>query len=247
MTAALVLCGRGVRKIRRNPEYLVDVTVQPVLFLVMFGYLFGGAIAGNQDTYLQNLVPGLMIPTVLLASMAAGSGLNNDLDTGVFDRLRSLPIPRSAPLVGAVLADVVRYLIAYVVLLAVGAAMGFRIGGGPVEVFAAAGLLVLTGLCFCWLTVYIGMIAHRADSVQGIAVAVYMPFIFASNVFVPSHTMPGWLRAWSDINPVSLLTDVVRGLLNNHPIESLAGGMAWLAGVALVFFPLAMRAYRKRT
>ncbi|MFC0111529.1 ABC transporter permease [Kibdelosporangium aridum] len=245
MNGSFVLCGRGVRKIRRNPEYLVDVTVQPTLFLVMFGYLFGGAIAGNQAAYLANLVPGLLVPTVLLASMAAGAGLNADLATGVFDRFRSMPIPRFAPLVGAVLADVVRYLIAFVVLLGVGTAMGYRIHSGPFGVLAAAGVLVVTGLSFCWITVYIGMVARRADSVQGVAVAVFMPFIFASNVFVPSHTMPGWLRSWSEINPVSLLTDVMRGLLNGQPV-SLVGGAVWLAAIALVFFPLAMRAYHKR-
>jgi oleandomycin transport system permease protein len=247
MTGALVLCGRGVRRIRRNPEYLVDVTVQPVLFLVMFVYLFGGAIAGDRDTYLHNLVPGLMAPTVLLASIAAGAGLNNDVSTGVFDRFRSLPIARSAPLIGAVLADVVRYAVAIVVLLTVAAVMGYRVETGVLPVLAAAGLLLAAGLCFCWVTVYIGMLARRPDSVQGMAVALFMPLVFGSNVFVPSDTMPGWLRSWSSVNPVSLLTDVVRGLLGGGPVAgSLWGALAWMAGVVLVFFPLAMRAYRRR-
>ncbi|MEV4313953.1 ABC transporter permease [Actinocrispum sp. NPDC049592] len=241
-----MLCGRGVRRIRRNPAYLVDVTVQPVLFLVMFVYLFGGAIAGDRGTYLRDLVPGLMVPTAVLASIAVGAGLSTDVTTGVFDRFRSMPIPRSAPLTGAVLADVVRYLIAFVVLLTAGVLMGFRVRTGPLEVLAAAGLLVLAGLCFCWVSVYIGMVARRAASVQGVAVAVFMPFVFGSNVFVAGDTMPGWLRSWSAINPVSLLADVERGLLNGGT-GPLAAALAWLAGVGLVFFPLAMRAYRRRS
>ncbi|MFD9893768.1 ABC transporter permease [Amycolatopsis sp. NPDC059027] len=242
-----VLCGRGLRKIRRNPEHLVDVTVQPVLFLVMFGFLFGGAIAGDTTSYLRNLVPGLLVPTVLLASMSAGVGLNIDVDQGVFDRFRSMPIARAAPLVGGVLADVVRYLLAFGTVLAVGTAMGFRVHTGLFATLAAAGLLVAAGLCFCWVTVYIGMVVRRPDSVQGVAIALFMPFVFASNVFVPSASMPGWLRAWSGVNPVSLLADVMRGLLAGGPVAGpLAGGLVWMVVAVLVFFPLAMRAYRKR-
>ena len=242
-----VLAGRGIRKIRRNPEHLVDVTVQPVLFLVMFGYLFGGAIAGSTGAYLQNLVPGLLAPSVRMATLSAGVGLNTDAGTGMFDRFRSMPIARSAPLTGVVLAGAVRYLIAVVVVLAVGTALGFRVRTGPVEVLAAAALLVAAGLCFCWVTVFLGMVLRHPDGVQGTAVALFMPLVFASNVFVPDATMPHWLRAWSAVNPVSLLTEAARGLLNAGPVAiPLAGALAWLAGVLLVFFPLAIRAYHRR-
>lgn len=242
-----VLAGRGIRKIRRNPEHLVDVTVQPVLFLVMFGYLFGGAIAGSTAAYLQDLVPGLMAPSVLMATLSAGVGLNTDAGSGMFDRFRSMPIARSAPLTGVVLAGAVRYLIAVGVVLAVGAVLGFRVRTGPAEVLVATALLVAAGLCFCWVTVFLGMVLRHPDGVQGTAVALFMPLVFASSVFVPDATMPHWLRAWSAVNPVSLLTEAVRGLLNGRPVEApLAGALAWLAGVLVVFFPLAIRAYLRR-
>jgi oleandomycin transport system permease protein len=242
-----VLAGRGVRKIRRNPEHLVDVTVQPVLFLVMFGYLFGGAIAGSTDAYLANLVPGLMVPSVLMATLSAGVGLNTDAGSGVFDRFRSMPIARSAPLIGVVLAGAVRYLIAVGVVLAVGTALGFRVRTGPAEVLAAVALLVAAGLCFCWVTVFLGMVLRHPDGVQGTAVALFMPLVFASSVFVPDATMPHWLRAWSAVNPVSLLAEVVRGLLNGLPVLApLIGALAWLAALLAVFFPLAIGAYHRR-
>jgi len=243
----LILAGRGVRKLRRNPEHLVDVTVQPLLFLVMFGFLFGGAIAGSPGAYLRDLVPGLMVPSVLMATLSAGVGLNSDAGSGVFDRFRSMPIARSAPLTGVVLAGAVRYVVAIAVLLAAGAAFGYRVGTGPVAVLAAAAILVVAGLCFCWITVFLGMVLRDRDAVQGTAVALFMPMVFASNVFVPEATMPGWLRAFSGVNPVSLLAGTVRGLLNGGAVAvPLAGALAWSAGVLGVFFPLAIRAYHRR-
>ncbi|MFI7114901.1 ABC transporter permease [Amycolatopsis sp. NPDC049868] len=244
---SLILAGRGLRKIRRNPAYLVDVTVQPLLFLVMFAYLFGGAIAGSPDTYLQRLVPGLLAPSVLMATLSAGVSLNTDVGTGVFDRLRSMPIARSAPLAGAVLAGTIRYLVAIVVVLVVGTALGFRIRTGPLEVLAGAGLLVLAGLCFCWVTVFLGMVLRQPDTVQGTAIAVFMPMVFASSVFVPSATLPGWLRVWSELNPVSLLADAERGLLDGGPVAApVTGALLWSAAVLAVFFPLALRGYHRR-
>ncbi|QFU91732.1 ABC transporter permease [Amycolatopsis sp. YIM 10] len=243
----LVLGRRRLLKIAHNPENLVDVTVQPVLFLVMFGLLFGGAISGGTQAYLQVLVPGLLAPSVVLASMSAGAGLNADVRTGVFDRFRSLPIARAAPLAGTVLADVVRYLLAFAVLLVTGVVMGFRVQTGPLAVLAAAGLLVLTGFCFCWIAVFIGMLSRGPESVPGVVTALYLPLVFGSNVFVPDASLPDWLRAWSGLNPVSLLANTLRGLLTGGPVLSpLLGTLAWLTGIVAVFFPLAMRAYRRR-
>ncbi|HEY3466114.1 MAG TPA: ABC transporter permease [Amycolatopsis sp.] len=243
----LILAGRGVLKIRRNPEHLVDVTVQPLLFLVMFGYLFGGAIAGSTGAYLQQLVPGLMVPSVLMATLSAGVGLNSDAGSGVFDRFRSMPIARSAPLTGVVLAGAVRYLVAIAVLLGAGTVLGYRVRTGVPEVLAATAVLVVAGLCFCWVTVFLGMVLRDRDAVQGSAVALFMPLVFASDVFVPAATMPGWLRAWSGVNPVSLLADAVRGLLGGGPVAGpLTGALAWSAAVLFVFFPLAIRAYHRR-
>ncbi|GLY68548.1 ABC transporter permease [Amycolatopsis taiwanensis] len=241
------LAWRGALKIRKNPEQLLDVTVQPILFLVMFVYLFGGAIAGGTGDYLQALTPGLMVQNIIMASMSAGVALNTDVSKGVFDRFRSLPIARSAPLVGAVLADLVRYAVALGVLLIMATIMGFRIHTNPLAALAACATMVLAGLCFCWMSVFVGMLMRTPTAVQGTMIAFVMPLTFGSNVFVPASTMPGWLRAWSDINPVSLLADAMRGLLTGGPVTGpLLGGFAWMAGIVVVFFPLAMRAYRRR-
>ena len=241
------LAWRGILKIRKNPEQLADVTIAPIVFLVMFTYLFGGALAGNTDAYLQMLVPGIMVMNILQASMTAGVQMNTDVSKGVFDRFRSMPIARSAPLVGAVLADIVRYVVCIVVLLVVATVMGFRVQTGPAELLIAAALTILFGLCFCWASVFVGMLLKTPQAVQGIMFVLIMPLTFGSNVFVGTSTMPGWLKAWADISPVSLLSDALRGLLNGGAIAGpLTGSVIWMAGAVAVFFPLAMWAYRKR-
>ena len=241
------LAWRGILKIRKNPEQLADVTIAPIVFLVMFTYLFGGALAGNTDAYLQMLVPGIMVMNILQASMTAGVQMNTDVSKGVFDRFRSMPIARSAPLVGAVLADIVRYVVCIVVLLVVATVMGFRVQTGPAELLIAAALTILFGLCFCWASVFVGMLLKTPQAVQGIMFVLIMPLTFGSNVFVGTSTMPGWLKAWADISPVSLLSDALRGLLNGGAIAGpLTGSLIWMAGAVAVFFPLAMWAYRKR-
>jgi len=243
----LSLAWRGVLKIRKNPEQLVDVTIQPILFLVLFVYLFGGAVAGSTGAYLQNLTPGLLVQNTIMASMSAGVALNTDVSKGVFDRFRSMPIARSAPLVGAVLADFVRYLVAIAVLLIMATIMGFRIQTDPGSTILAVAVMMLAGLCFCWIAVFVGMLVESPGAVQGIMVAFIFPLTFGSNVFVPTGTMPGWLQTWSDISPVSLLADAMRGLLVGGEVGGpLLGALAWMAGVVVVFFPLAMRAYRRR-
>ncbi|MDX3660229.1 ABC transporter permease [Streptomyces sp. ID05-26A] len=241
------LAWRGILKIRKNPEQLMDVTLAPIIFLVMFTYLFGGALAGSTDSYLQMLVPGIMVMNILQASMTAGVQMNTDVSKGVFDRFRSMPIARSAPLVGAVLADIVRYVVCIVVLLVVATIMGFRIQTGPVELLIAAGLTILFGLSFCWASVFVGMLLKTPQAVQGMMFVLIMPLTFGSNVFVGTSTMPGWLKAWADISPVSLLSDALRGLLNGGAIAGpLTGSVIWMVGAVAVFFPLAMWAYRKR-
>ncbi|HVW40036.1 MAG TPA: ABC transporter permease [Amycolatopsis sp.] len=243
----LSLAWRGVLKIRKNPEQLVDVTIQPILFLVLFVYLFGGAVAGSTGAYLQNLTPGLLVQNTIFASLSAGVALNTDVSKGVFDRFRSMPIARSAPLVGAVLADIVRYLVAIGVLLIMATIMGFRIHTDPGSAILAVAVMLLAGLCFCWIAVFVGMLVKSPGAVQGVMIAFMFPLTFGSNVFVPSGTMPGWLKAWSDISPVSQLADTMRGLLDGGPVGGpLLGSLAWMAGIVLVFFPLAMRAYRRR-
>ncbi|WP_158882395.1 ABC transporter permease [Amycolatopsis anabasis] len=244
----LSLGWRGILKIRKNPEQLMDVTIAPILFLLMFVYIFGVAISGSTGSYLQMVVPGIMVMNIMQASMTIGVSLNTDASKGVFDRFRSMPIARSAPLVGAVFADVVRYLVCLVVLLVVAMIMGYRLQTGAASLVVGVALLVLFGLCFCWMAVFVGMLLKTPGAVQGLMVAFILPLNFGSNVFVPSDRMPGWLQAWSDISPVSLTANALRGLMNGGEVAGpLFGALGWMAALVVVFFPLAMWAYRRRT
>ena len=245
---SLALSRRTLLVMRRTPEQFFDVTVQPIIFVVLFVYLFGGAVAGSQHAYLQYVLPALMVQTVMFASMTIGVNLNADVKKGVFDRLRSLPIARSAPLIGAVLGDVVRYLISIVVILAFGIAIGFRIQTGPAQAVVACLLLLGFALCLCWISVLFGLLLREPGAVQGVSFLVMFPLTFGSNMFVPVGTLPGWLRGWVDINPVSHVVSAMRGLLVGGPVTgpvlwSVASGLAILA----VFFPLAVQVYRRRT
>lgn len=244
---ALVFAWRGLAKVRMDPMQLIDVVVQPVTTLVAFSVVFGGAVAGDTVGYLQYLVPGLMVQNVLLATFAVGIALNNDLNTGVIDRFRSMPLARSALLVGAVLAGSVRYAIALLVLLLTAAILGFRAGTGFLPFASAIALMLLAGLAFCWLTVFLAMLVRTPSSVQAIMLAFVLPLTFGSNVFVPTQALPGWLGGWSSISPVSLLADAMRALLTGGPtLGPVVGALTWLSGIAVLFFPLAMYAYRRR-
>lgn len=245
---SLVLAGRAITKIRRNPEQLIDVTLQPIIFTALFVYLFGGAIAGSQQAYLQFVLPGLMVQTVLFVSIPIGANLNTDIKKGVFDRFRSLPIPRSAPLVGAVLGDIVRYVVAISVLLGFGYAIGFRVTTDPASALLACLLVLAFALSLSWVAVYIGMLVREPGTVQGIGFLVLFPLTFGSSLFVPVETMPGWLQAWVEVNPISHLVEAVRGLLIGGDVAGpVTQSVLWAVGITAVFAPLAVRAYRRRT
>jgi oleandomycin transport system permease protein len=242
----LSLAWRGIIKIRKNPEQLADVIIGPIIFLVLFVYIFGGALGGTQE-YMQRLVPGIMVMNIFQASMTIGVSLNTDVSKGLFDRFRSMPIARSAPLIGGVLADVVRYVVCLVVLLVVATVMGYRIGTDAGSLLIACVLLILFGLAFCWISVFVGMLVKTPGSVQGLMIIVIMPLNFGSDVFVPADTMPGWLHAWADISPVTFMAKALRGLLNGGEVAGpLTGAFVWMAALVAVFFPLAMWAYRRR-
>jgi oleandomycin transport system permease protein len=245
---ALALAHRSLIKTRRTPEALIDVTLQPIIFLALFTYVFGGAIAGgSQQDYLQFLLPGLLGQTIAMASVSLGQNLNADIEKGVFDRFRSLPIARSAPLVGAVMADLVRYLILFVVTIGFGLLMGFDITTGWLPVLAALALSMGFALCFGWISVYVGMKARTPGAVQGIMFLLVLPLSFGSNTFVQTSTLPGWLQAFVKVNPISHLVGAVRGLMVGGPVASdLMWTLVWMAGLLAVFFPLALRAYRRR-
>jgi oleandomycin transport system permease protein len=245
---ALVLAKRNLIKTWRTPEQLIDVTIQPIIFLVLFVYVFGGAIShGSRHDYLQFLLPGLLGQGIAMGSVALGQNLNADIEKGVFDRFRSLPIARSTPLVGAVLADFFRYLILCVIFLGFGYVIGFRVETGAAPLLAAIALSIGFALCFCWISVFVGMKVRTSGAVQGVMFLLIMPLSFGSSAFVSADTMPGWLQAFVKVNPISKLVGAVRGLTVGGPVaHDLVWTFGWMAGLLVVFVPLAMRTYKRR-
>ncbi|HYQ74271.1 ABC transporter permease [Cellulomonas sp.] len=238
---------RGLLKVRRTPEQLFDVTLQPILFTLMFTYIFGGAIAGDVQSYLPFFIPGILVQTVITTSVVTGVQLREDMDKGVFDRFRSLPIARIAPLAGALLADTIRYLIATTLTMVMGLIMGWRPDGGAVGVVTAGLLVIVSAWALSWIFAFFGVIARSASSVQGISMIVLFPLTFASNAFVPADTLPGWLKSFVDVNPVSHLVTAARDLTVGNGITADAGwALLGAAVVVAVFAPLTVRAYMRR-
>jgi len=244
----LTLTWRSLVKTRRNPEQLADVTFQPIIFIILFVFVFGGAVGGDWRNYLQYVLPGLMVQTVIFSTLGTGVGLNADIDKGVFDRLRSLPIARSGPLVGAVLGDAVRYMFSISVVVGVGAALGFDFTGGVAGAIAGCLVVLCFALALCWAWVWLGLRMKTPQGVQGIAFLLMFPLTFGSNVFVPVESLPGWLQGFVNVNPVKFVVDAARGLMTGGPVaEPLLYSALWAAGLVVVFMPLALRAYRRRT
>jgi ABC-2 type transport system permease protein len=245
---SLTMAYRGLLKIRRTPEQLFDVTLQPIIFTLMFTYIFGGAISGNVHNYLPVIIPGILVQTVITTSIVTGVQLREDMDKGVFDRFKSLPIARIAPLAGALLADTIRYAIATVLTLTMGYIMGYRPDGGLGNVAVAAVLVIACSWAISWIFAFFGVIARTASSVQGISMLALFPLTFLSNAFVPVETMPKWLQWFVNINPISHLVTAVRDLANAGTIgRDLAFSLIGAAVIVAVFAPLTVRAYMRRT
>ncbi|MCC3375223.1 ABC transporter permease [Cohnella sp. REN36] len=239
---------RGLLKIRRTPEQLFDVTLQPILFTLMFTYIFGGAISGDVHSYLPVIIPGILVQTVITTSIVTGVQLREDMDKGVFDRFKSLPIARIAPLAGALLADTIRYAIATVLTFSMGYIMGYRPDGGIGYVAIAALLVIVCSWAISWIFAFFGVIARTASSVQGISMIVLFPLTFLSNAFVPVKTMPDWLQWFVNINPISHLVSAVRDLANTGTFGwDLAVSLIGAAVIVAVFAPITVRAYMRRT
>jgi ABC-2 type transport system permease protein len=238
---------RGLLKIKRTPEQLIDVTVQPIIFTLMFTYIFGGAISGDIASYLPIIIPGILAQTVITTSVVTGVQLREDMDKGVFDRFKSMPIARIAPLAGALLADTIRYLIATTLTFVMGFIMGWRPGGGLGGVVLAGLLVIVCAWALSWIFAFFGVIARSASSVQGISFLILFPLTFLSNAFVPVNTMPEWLQGFVNGNPVSHLITAVRELTNTGAVT----GDLWLAllgsaVVVAIFAPLTVRAYMRK-
>ncbi|TFV99664.1 ABC transporter permease [Leifsonia flava] len=243
----LTMAYRGLLKIRRTPEQLFDVTLQPIIFTVMFVYIFGGAISGDIPSYLPIIIPGILVQTVITGSIVTGVQLREDMDKGVFDRFRSLPIARIAPLSGALLADTLRYAIATTITLGMGFLMGFRPEGGFGGVLVAALLVIACSWGLSWIFAFFGVIARTASSVQGISMLVLFPLTFLSGAFAPTDTMPDWLQTVVAYNPVTHLVDATRELMNT----GVFGADAWLtllgaAVIVAIFAPLTVKAYMRK-
>jgi ABC-2 type transport system permease protein len=246
-SAARTFGWRAMLKIKHVPEQLIDVTMFPIMMVLMFTYLFGGALAGSVTEYLQFLLPGIMVTSVVMITMYTGTGVNVDISKGVFDRFRTLPIWRPAALVGALFGDVFRYLTAAVVILIVGLILGFRPEGGVAGVAVGILLLVLFSFAFSWVWTMFGLLLRSEKSVMGVSMMVLFPLTFLSNVFVEPETMPGWLRVFTDVNPITHLVAATRGLMQGNPD---AGEITWVlvasAVLVAVFGTLTMRLYNRK-
>jgi oleandomycin transport system permease protein len=243
----LTLAWRSLVQIRHNPMELGDLSLQPLMFVALFAFVFGGAIAGSPKAFLQFGLAGIIAQNALFLTMNTGVALNNDITKGVFDRFRSLPIARSAPLGGRIVADVVRQVWSMAILLGVGTLLGFRVQTNPVSVLAAVALILVFTSAFSWLPVLVAMLVDEPEKVMMLGFVVVFPLTFASSAFVPVATMPGWMQAWVAVNPATLLVDAVRGLLVGGAVAAPAlGALAWAAAIGAVAAPLALRAFRRR-
>lgn len=249
LATTLTFTHRALLKIKHVPEQLMDVTLTPVIFTLMFVYLFGGAIAGDPQTYVQFLLPGILVQSVLIITVYTGFTINTDISKGVFDRFRSLPIWRPAPIVGALLGDSVRYTIASIITIGLGLVLGFRPEGGVVGVVLAVVLLLVFAFALSWIFTILGLLMRTPNAVMGVSMLILMPLTFASNIFVDPETMPSGLQAWAqDLNPVSYLVTGVRGLMYG---TATFGDIAWVLVVSAiltgVLAPITMRLYRNKT
>lgn len=247
-SASVTFWWRAMLKIKHIPEQLFDVTMFPVMSLLMFTYLFGGALAGSTSAYLQEVLPGILVQTVVMITMYTGLTLNRDIEKGVFDRFRSLPIWRPSTLVGPLLADAVRYTLAATVIIVLGLVLGFRPQAGVIGVVMAVVLLLVFAFSLSWVWTLLSLHMRSENALMGTSMMILFPLTFISNVFVDPATMPGWLQAFVDVNPVTYLVTASRGLMHGRAV----GGdilvvLAMSAALVAVFGPLTMRRYRRRT
>lgn len=246
--SSLTFAWRALLKIKHVPEQLFDVTMFPILFTLMFTYVFGGAISGSPGAYLQYALPGILTQTVVFITMYTGLTINTDIEKGVFDRFRSLPVWRASHLVGALLGDTLRYCLASIMVLTVGMLIGYRPPGGLVGVVLAVLLLLVFCFSLSWLWLIVGLKVRTPNAVMGIAMMVLFPITFVSSVFAPPGTMPGWLRSFVDVNPVTLLCEAARGFMDGVPdTGDVTLVLLISAGLTAVLAPIALRLYSTKS
>jgi len=246
ISQSLTMAYRALLRLRRTPEQWFDVVLQPIIFTPMFAYIFGGAISGSVDQYLPLLIPGILVQTVVTTSVVTGTQLREDMEKGVFDRFRSLPIARIAPLAGALATDSIRYAIATALTFLMGWIVGWRPEGGW-WILLAALLVIVTAWALSWVWALLGVLARTAGTVQGIGLMILFPLTFLSNAYVPIETLPDWLGVFAEWNPISHLVTATRELANAGTVGvdfwwTLVGAAAMVA----VFAPLTVRAYMRK-
>ncbi|MGH9189040.1 MAG: ABC transporter permease [Acidimicrobiales bacterium] len=247
LSSALAFGWRGMLKVKHVPEQLLDVTITPVMFVLMFTYIFGGAIAGSTGEYLDYILPGILVMSVLFTTVYSGVAINTDLTKGVADRFRSLPIWRGAPLMGSLLGDSVRYLVNGTVIIGLGFALGFRPGAGVGGVVLALGLVVLFAFALSWVFTTLGLLLRSPSAVMNAGFMGIFPLTFLSNVFVDPKTLPRPLEVFVHVNPISVLASGSRGLMEgNAAARDIAIVLAVAAGLTAVFMPLTTRLYRDK-
>ncbi|HET6859677.1 MAG TPA: ABC transporter permease [Streptomyces sp.] len=247
LSTSITFGWRAMLKIKHVPEQLFDVTAFPIMMVLMYTYLFGGALAGSPREYLQQLLPGILVMSVVMITMYTGVAVNTDIAKGVFDRFRTLPIWRPSAMVGYLLGDVLRYLMASVVMLAVGMILGFRPHGGVLGVLGGVALLIVFSFAFSWVWTMFGLLLRSEKSVMGVSMMVLFPLTFLSNIFVDPKTMPGWLQAFVNNSPVTHLSSAVRDLMQGHwPGADIAWSLGWAGLFVLIFGTLTMRLYNRK-
>lgn len=243
---ALAVAQRNLIVYLRIPQLLVFSTIQPVIFVVMFRYVFGGAISVPNGSYVDYLMPGIFVQTVVFGSMTAAIGLATDLKSGLLERFHSLPMARSAVLAGRTSADLVRNVFVATLMAAVGFAVGFRIHTNVLAFLAGMALVLLFGYTFTWIFATVGLAVGDPETAQAASFPVMAPLVFASSAFVPVETMPGWLQVFAEHQPVSVTASAIRALFIGGPTTSyVLQSLAWCAGILLVFAPLAVARYRR--
>jgi ABC-2 type transport system permease protein len=247
LSTSLTFGWRALLKIKHVPEQLFDVTVFPIMFLLLFTYLFGGALAGSTSEYLQELLPGILAMTVVFITVYTGVTLNDDIDEGVFDRFRTLPIWQPAVIVGALLGDAVRYTIASMIVVVLGLLLGFRPDGGAAGVLAAIGLLLVFSFSLSWIWTALGFVMRTPESLMAGSFLILFPLTFVSNVFVDPRTMPDWLEAFVGVNPFSHLVTAMRGLMHGTATSGeIALVLLMSAVLVAVFGPVTMYLFRSQ-
>jgi ABC transporter DrrB family efflux protein len=248
LTQAGVLARRNLLHVLSDPQQLIGNTVQPLMFLLLFVYVFGGAISGSTRGYLQFVLPGLLVQGIGFGTTQTAIGLNADFQSGLIERFRSLPISRASVVTGRVTADLARTAWSTVIIVAVSAALGFRFHGGLAGVVGAGCLVLALGFAMCWVMAFLGVALRSAEAVYTAGFMLILPLTFASSVLVPPGTMPGWLQAFVKVNPISIFANAMRGLMLGGPVAvPAAQAVAWIVGLTLVFGALTVRTYRARS